>query len=333
MFNLDWNELKGNTDNSIFKKNDFGDSRFWKLSRGEDDKGGAIIRLLPDKNGVPLIKMFEHSVKIFNKQSGKPRYFIEDSPSTIGLPCPVTEHYFDIAKSSGLEGEDLKAAQRPFSRKVSFIANIMVVNDPANPQNNGKVFLWKFGTKLLSKFTAVLEPSDTDVALGVQPVQLFHPLQGANIFLKIKKEASGFFTYDDTIIQQPSAICEESELNSLLEKTHELGEFLKPEHYKSYTELSEKLDYVRGIEKESGDTDNTSSTANGASAFGTMDVSNMTSAPAAPVQEVPVTPTPAPVTQEVPVAPVTQEVPVTPAPAPQKPTPSAAADLDFLSDL
>ena len=336
MFNLDWEQLKGNADSKIFaKKESFGDSRFWKLSRGEDDTGGAIIRLLPDSQGTPIIKIFEHSVQKFNAATGKKRYFIEDSPSSIGLPCPVTERYFEIGKRVGNTPEEDKAnkdEQKLYSRKVSFIANILVVNDPANPENNGKVFLWKFGSKLLSKFTSVLEPSDSDKALGVQPIQLFHPQLGANVFLKIKKDGP-FFTYDDTIIQAPSSVCTDEELPAMIKQTHVLSEFLSPEHYKSYEELAKKLAFVEGKEDES---DGMAApvvasappvappVASVAQVAETAIPVAVAAAVVAPAMEPIVAPAP------VSVAPVATAAPVAPAPVA---APAPANDLDFLNNL
>jgi hypothetical protein len=255
MFNMSWDELKNKAPKNVLpKKKNYEDNRFWKLQRDENDNGSALIRLLPDPDGIPLIKMFEHSIKVFNKATNKYRYFIQPSPATIGLPCPATEEWEKLNRSP-LE-EDKKLAKM-YYRRTQYITNIYVVNDPANPQNNGKVFLWKFGVKLLNKFQNALEPSETDKAMGVKPVELFDPMRGANIMLKAKKVA-GFINYDDTVIQQPSAIAQtEEEAKKIWEQTHSLKEFLEPGYYLSYEELKQKLDWTFGRETTKSSTTST----------------------------------------------------------------------------
>ena len=158
---------------------------------------------------------------------------------------------------------DSKAQAELLKRKVKFITNILVVKDPMNPQNEGKVFLWEFGTKLNGKFLSAMDPSLEDISLGAKPKELFNPFDGSNILLKIKK-ASGFFNYDDTEVMESSSIVEsEEEYNELVQKTHRLREFISPEHFGTYDELKIKLDKVlNGSKSEYISATNTASTAN-----------------------------------------------------------------------
>jgi len=251
---MDWESLKKNVEGAIPRKQNFEDPRFWKLSRDENDNGSAIIRLLPDPEGIPLVKIYEHSIRVFNKGTGKYRYYIQPSPSSIGLPCPASEEW---EKWNSLGTEEGKKMASLFKRRTQYITNILVVNDPANSENNGKVFLWKFGIKLLDKFLAALEPSETDKAMGIQPVELFSLFKGANIMLKAKKVA-GFINYDDTVIMQPSGVAKnEEEAKKILSQTYNLKEFLSPDYYLPYEELRKKLDWVLG--KVSKQTTKTSS--------------------------------------------------------------------------
>lgn len=241
MFEMSWDKLQANLPKgTLQEKKSFGpDERFFKLSRGDDDKGSAIIRLLPDVNGIPFVKMFSHSIKKYDPSLGKDRYYIEDSPQSIGLPCPVAEKWQELMK---IGTEASKEEAKLYGRKMKFITNILVVKDPANPANNGKVMLWEFGTKLNDKFISAMNPSDEDIELGNKPKELYNPMNGCNILLKIKK-SSGFFNYDDTSIMDPTSIVDtEEEALTLIKKTYELNEFLSPEHYGSYDELKIKLD-------------------------------------------------------------------------------------------
>ena len=244
IFTLDFNSLQEKLQpGAIREKQDFGpDPRFWKLSRGSDDTGTAIIRLIIDKNNMPFVKVFHHSFKQYDPSTQKTRWFIEDSPQTIGLACPVSEEWQRL-QGTGLEA-DKKTAEM-YSRKIKYITNIKVLNDPANPANNGKIFLWEFGTKLLDKFLAKMNPGKDDIKLGRKPVELYNPMTGANVMLKIKKSA-GFFNYDDTEILEASTIYQtEGEMDKdIIANTHALSDFLDPARFKSYDELKGKIQWV-----------------------------------------------------------------------------------------
>lgn len=241
---FDFSNLQNNLPaGTISEKKEYGpDERFWKISKNENDQGTAVIRLLVDKNKVPFVRIFHHSFKKYDPTTQKTRWFIEDSPETIKLPCPVSEEWQRLYNMGTEEG---KNQAKLFSRKIKYYTNILVVNDPANPENNGKIFLWEFGTKLLDKILGTMNPTEEDRKVGIKPVQLYHPIEGANIMLKIKK-ASGFFNYDDTQILPASAEWSsmEAALNDIENKTYELNEFISPAHFKSYDELKSKLEFV-----------------------------------------------------------------------------------------
>lgn len=228
---------------ALSEKKDFGpDERFWKLSRNDDDTGTAVIRLLVDKNRLPFVKVFHHQFSVYDPSKQKKRWFIEDSPQTIGLPCPVSEKWQDLYNEGTQEA---KEKAKLFSRKIKYITNIKVINDPSNPANNGKVFLWEFGTKLLDKFIATMNPNEDDKKLGIKPIELYDPMAGANIMIKIKKTA-GFFNYDDSLILPPSAEWSsmESAVAEIDDKTYALADFLDPKSFKSYDDLKGKMEYV-----------------------------------------------------------------------------------------
>jgi len=243
MGKYNWDNLKQTLQKGVdSKKEDFNDPREWKLQRDEDDNGTAIIRLLPGKGGdtPPVVRIFEHSVRIFNKQTNKYRYYIEPSPASIGLDCPVSEIYYELGD---VGTEEAKKMQSTFSRSVKFISNILVVNDPANPENNGKIFYWKYGVKLFEKFQAALEPTEQQLKIGKKPIQLFDPEEGANIILEVKK-AGGFINYDDTSIETVTSRAFETDEEmdeAVLEKCHDLTEFISEDYYKPYAELKKKI--------------------------------------------------------------------------------------------
>lgn len=217
------------------------DKRFWELTK-DGNSGSAIIRLLPDKNKIPYVRIYHYASK--KEVNGKTHWLIANSPSSIGLPCPIQEHYFDL-----LNAGDEKLAKGMYNRKVKYYTNIMVIKDPAHPENEGKVFLFSFGTKLLEKFKGWIEPDESQKALGETPKEIFHPINGHNIKLQIKK-SSEFWNYDSTSVDpSPCRIGEptkklsnEEIIKVLTEQTYDLSEFQKPEYFESYDKLKERLE-------------------------------------------------------------------------------------------
>jgi len=240
---FNWGDLEKKLNANITsKKKSFIDDRFWKLSRDENESGGAIIRLIPDSSGVPFIQRFSHGISSFDSVQKRQRWYLHNSPQTIGLPCPASE----LSRSLFTIGsEEAKKEAKKFNRKMQFVTNIKVIKDPANPQNEGKIFLWSFGPKLKDKFMAALTPSDSEVAMGEEPKQLYHPLKGHNIKLKIKKVA-GFLNYDDTeIMSQSSAYSDMEEAKKdITENSFNVEELNAEKEFLTYEELKGKLKYV-----------------------------------------------------------------------------------------
>ena len=244
--NFDWNSLEKNLGAAAKKeKKSFKDDRFWKLSRDENDNGVAMIRLLPDVNGTPFIQMFSHAIQSFDPVQKKKRWFLRNSPQTIGGDCPASELWSAIFNIGTQEG---KEEGRYFSRKMKFYTNVKIIKDPANKENEGKIFLWEFGTKLKDKFMAALKPSETDIEMGEEPKQLFHPIKGCNVRLKIAKVA-GFLNYDATTIEAPSSVYEDIEAakEDIKENTYDLSQFEKPDSFETYAELMKSLKYVMEV--------------------------------------------------------------------------------------
>lgn len=236
----DWNSLKAGLQTGITDKggaNDFNDPREWKLQRDADDNGLAVIRLMPGKGGntPPIVRIYEHSLRMFHKPTNKYRWYIHASPASISQPCPASDVWYELGN---VGTDEAKKMQKDITRSTRFISNILVVNDPSNPENNGKVFFWKYGVKLFEKFQAALEPTEAQVKIGKKPTQLFDPMAGADIVLTTKKVA-GFVNYDDTTIEQPrAAFNSQDEADACVnEQCIDLNEFISPSYYKAYNEL------------------------------------------------------------------------------------------------
>lgn len=210
------------------------DDRFWQPEADKAGNGYAVIRFLPAPQGedLPWVQIWNHG---FQGPTGK--WYIENSLTSIGKPDPVSE-YNSILWNSGSEAD--KEIARKQKRRLTYIANILVVKDPTNPQNEGKVFLFKFGKKIFEKIKDIMKPQFEDE----DPINPFDPWAGANFKVKIRK-VEGYRNYDKSEFETISAISEDdSEIEDIWKKQHSLQAFLAPENFKSYEELKRKLDMV-----------------------------------------------------------------------------------------
>ena len=210
------------------------DDRFWAPERDKSGNGFAVIRFLPppQNEDLPWARLFSHGFQ------GKGGWFIENCPTTLGLPCPVCEANNELW-NSGVESDKDIARQR--KRKLSYISNIYVVSDPANKQNEGKVFLYKFGKKIFDKISEKMKPQFEDES----PVNPFDFWSGANFKLKIRT-VQGYVNYDKSEFDNPSQFLEgnDKELEKIWNMQYSLKEFNSPEQFKGYEELSSKLKLV-----------------------------------------------------------------------------------------
>ena len=214
-----------------------GDDRFWQASVDKAGNGYAVIRFLPAPAGedIPFVRLFDHG---FKGPSGK--WYIENSLTSIGQKDPVSEYNSYLWNLSSDDNSPSRKQARAQKRRLHYISNIYVVKDPANPENEGKVFLFKYGKKIFDKLNDLMNPQFPDEA----PVNPFDFWQGANFNLKIRN-VEGYRNYDKSEFSKASALLDDDEeLEKLWKKEYPLQAFLAPENFKSYDELKTKLNAV-----------------------------------------------------------------------------------------
>ena len=215
----------------------YGDDRFWKPSRDKSGNGYAVIRFMPAPEGedIPWVQYWDHG---FQGPTGK--WYIENSLTSIGQNDPVSE-YNSALWNSGHE-EDKEQARKQ-KRRLHYVSNIYVVSDPANPQNEGKVFLYKFGKKIFDKIMDVMQPQFQDET----PINPYDFWEGADFKIKIRN-VQGWVNYDSSEFAAPSEFLggDEADLEEVYNKLESLQDFLDPKNYKSYADLKAKLNQVLG---------------------------------------------------------------------------------------
>lgn len=217
----------------IGAKSNGADERLWKPALDKGGNGYAVIRFLPASEGeeVPWAKVYSHAFQ------GPGGWYIENSLTTIGQKDPVSEYNRDLW-NSGSESD--KETVRKQKRKLSYYSNIYVVKDPVNLENEGKVFLFKYGKKIFDKIMAAMQPEFEDES----PINPFDFWQGANFKLKIRK-VDGYWNYDKSEFDSAEPLLDDDEaLEAIWKKEYTLEEFTKPSNYKSYEDLERRLNQV-----------------------------------------------------------------------------------------
>lgn len=213
------------------------DDRFWRPELDKAQNGFAVIRFLPPIEGeeVPWVRVFNHGFK------GPGGWFIENCPTTVGKKCPICEANSELWNSGSESSKTLASSRK---RKLTYIANILVVQDPKHPENEGKVFLFKFGKKIFDKIMEKLQPESNEYD-PVEPLNVFDFWAGANFKLRVRSVA-GYVNYDKSEFDSPTALLngDDAKLESLWKTQHSLKDFTDPAEFKSYEELKAKFESV-----------------------------------------------------------------------------------------
>lgn len=215
------------------------DDRLWSPTVDKAGNGYAVIRFLPAPTGedLPWIRYWDHG---FKGPTG--RWYIENSLTSIGQTDPVSEMNTALWNSGREEDKETVRARK---RRLHYVSNILVISDPANPANEGKVFLFKFGKKIFDKILDKMQPQFQDE----KPIDPFNFWEGCNFKLKIRN-VEGYRNYDKSEFDSATALFngDEGKLEAIYNQLHPLKEFLDPKNYKTYEELKKKLHEVLGEE-------------------------------------------------------------------------------------
>ena len=213
------------------------DERLWKPELDKSGNGYAVIRFLPAPDGedMPWAKIWSHA---FKGPGGQ--WYIENSLTTLGKDDPVGELNRTLWNSGSDRDKEVARAQK---RKLSYYSNIYVVSDPAHPENEGKVFLYKYGKKIFDKLVEAMQPAFADET----PLDPFNFWTGADFKLKIRK-VDGYWNYDKSEFASPSTLGDFSDdrLESIWKQAYSLAEFEDPKNFKTYEQLQQRLNLVLG---------------------------------------------------------------------------------------
>ena len=211
------------------------DDRLWRLEGDKLGNGSAVIRFLPNTKGdeytAPWVTVYN-----FGFQGPTGKWYIENSLKTIGKEDPVLElnnrlwatkipSNIEIAKKRG--------------QRTQYVSNILVVSDSKHPENEGKVFIFKYGKAIFEKLMGKLKPTFEDDV----PVNPFDLWEGCNFRFRMRKK-DGYANYDDSSFSDVGAVGDDDRIVEVMKQRHNIQEFIKPDQFKSYDELKKKLEAV-----------------------------------------------------------------------------------------
>ncbi len=214
---------------------------FWKLTVDKAGNGHAVIRFLPApaKEDIPWIRIWDHG---FQGPGGL--WYIENSLTTLGKKDPCSEHNSALWNSGADKDKDTARKQK---RRLAHISNILVVSDPSNPENDGKVFLFKYGAKIFDHLNGVMNPEFDDQTAS-NPFDLW---TGSNLKLRARK-VEGYRNYDKSAFDEPSSIDEDdAKLEEIYNSESPLQPFIAPDKFKSYEDLRARLVVVLQLQDDS----------------------------------------------------------------------------------
>jgi hypothetical protein len=219
-------------------KKSYNDDTMWKPELDKSGNGYAVVRFLPTPDGeeMPWVSYFDHGFQ------GPGGWYIEKSLTTLNKQDPVSEYNTQLW-NTGIEAN--KEIARKQKRRLHYVSNVYVVSDPKNPDNEGKVFKYRFGKKIFEALKEAISPAFEDEK-AINPFDLRD--EGANFKIKIRK-VDGYWNYDKSEFDSPAPLfTDENKLNDIYTSVHSLSGIIAPSEFKSYEELKEKLDRVLGLQ-------------------------------------------------------------------------------------
>jgi hypothetical protein len=217
------------------------DERFWNPTRDKAGNGYAVIRFLPGKeeNGTPWVRYWDHA---FKGPTGQ--WYIEKSLTSLGQNDPLSELNMKMWNSGDESQKKIVSSRK---RTLRYVANVLVISDQQNPQNEGQVKLYRFGAKIFDKIKAAMQPQFPDE----KPINPFDMWEGADFVIKISSEmvmGKPLPKYDASYFKGSSELFggDEGRLEALYDKQHALGEWVDPANYKTYDQLNTRLKMVLG---------------------------------------------------------------------------------------
>lgn len=196
-----------------------------------DGKFRAVIRFLPAIEGdkYPWISLFYYS---FIGPTGI--LYEENSLVNIKKPDPVSEYNQMLLSTNTKMSKDIVKKQK---LRLAYYSNIYVIDDSTNPNNNGQVFILKYGRTVFRKIFNEIYP-DTNKEIEKN---IFDLKEGCNFNYYIE-DIDGTYNYDRSNFGPVEPL--EVDVEKVMSQAHSLSSMKALDQFKSYDELKSKLNNV-----------------------------------------------------------------------------------------
>jgi len=244
-YKFDWNKVKEDIVESD-KKKDYKDVRFWKPTVDEKGNATAVIRFLPSQDGTPFVKFHTHNFQYM--VDGQKKFWIKNCINDFGYDreCPICKKNQEYYNSSFDSDKKIATARK---RKLNFVSNILVIKNPAKPEEEGKVFLYNYGLKIYEKIKDKMFPSDEKKALGEGSYDEYIPFdlyEGADFLFEQCKQGE-YPNYDKSTFLKQKAVGTDKFIDTVMEQVYDLSEFVGEDKYPSNEEVVKALSSILGL--------------------------------------------------------------------------------------
>lgn len=244
-YKFDWNKVKEDVKQQE-KKGFVKDERFWRPTLDEKGNATAIIRFLPDQTGTPWAKIYTHN---FNYMlDGVKKYWIQNCVNTFGYDreCPICKKNQEYWNSSFESDKKIASARK---RKLEYTSNILVIKNPANPEDEGKVFLFKYGVKIFDKIKEKMFPSDEMKSLGEGMYEEYIPFDlydGAN-FIFVQKKQGDYPNFDNSKFDSRKPLGTDDKIGLVMSKVYDLSPFMEEDKFPTNDKVISTLGSILGL--------------------------------------------------------------------------------------
>ncbi len=210
------------------------DDRFWYPETDKAGNGYAVVRFLPapEDEDFPYVRLWQHSFQ------GPGGWYIENSLTTIGQQDPIAEYNSELWNSTTDDNGPARQQVRKQKRKLIYISNVYIIKDPANPENEGKVKLFKYGAQVFDKLNEAMNPQYEDET----PMNPFDLWEGANFKIKIR-QVEGYRNYTKSEFDDAEPLDDDDEvMENIWKKCYSLQEQIAPDKFKTYDQLKVALE-------------------------------------------------------------------------------------------
>jgi hypothetical protein len=199
---------------------------FMKLEIGKT----YLVRLIPNIQN-PERTLFHYYHHLWNSVITNELVSVL-CPTTYGERCPIDEYRSRIYKTQDkAEIERIK----PIKRNENWLANVYVIKDPTNPDNQGQVKILRFGKQLDKIITSAISGDDAE-DLGAKIFDLSE--NGCNLRIKVETNEGGYPTYVASKFTSSSPLEGNPDTDEIYESIKSLDTIFE---HKSYDEVQKQF--------------------------------------------------------------------------------------------